>query len=59
MSVTQSVGDARLDTRHPHMADAVLVLWFHQHSQLDVPQCLDSDLQEQDKLWSALLLLNK
>ena len=42
--VTQGVGDARLDAGHAHVADAVLVLGFHQHGDLDVPQRLHGDL---------------
>lgn len=35
--VTQRIGNARLDTRHPHMADAVLVFRFYKHSKFYVP----------------------
>lgn len=42
--VTQRIGNARLDTRHPHMADPVLMFGFYKHSKLYVPQGLHCDL---------------
>lgn len=42
--VTQSVGNASLDTRHPHMADPVLVFRFYKHGEFDVPQRLYCNL---------------
>lgn len=42
--VTQRIGNARLDTRHPHMADPVLVLGFYKHSKFYVPQGLHCNL---------------
>lgn len=57
--VTQCVGDARLDARHPHVADPVLMFGFHQHSDFYVPQSLHSNLQpittEFNNTWLQIL----
>lgn len=45
---TQRVGDARLHTGHPHVADPVLVFGFDEHSKFNVPQGLNSDLQQEE-----------
>lgn len=51
-AVTQRIGNACLDTRHPHMADPVLVFRFYKHSEFDVPQGLYCDLGQWLKtLW--------
>ena len=42
--LTQGVGNASLHAGRTDMADAVLVLWLDQHSHLDVPQRLHSNL---------------
>lgn len=41
---TQGVGDPCLDAGGADVADAVLVLWLHQHHHLDVPQGLHGHL---------------
>lgn len=47
-AVTQRVGDACLHTGHSHVADSVLVFGFYEHSKFNVPQGLNSDLQQEE-----------